>query len=244
MDDARLPSKNPEMSDFSLRWAAARTSFLSTELQHAISKHFVLSNMELKFKSETAREPLFQNSTSHLLNDWRHKKYLADYRAIKHKNSQVPYFITEAGIAAASEPRPVRMIQPLMFGILTTLLRGPDGSGIPDAKAPALRLIVSEGALTSREVEIPYRDDSIVDAKLAQNLADHERYTCEDCRYQPDGDAEIASKYDSSIHREISGMLDVHHIIPIELGERKTSLSDLTVLCPLCHRRRRLLLNL
>lgn len=36
---------------------------------------------------------------------------------------------------------------------------------------------------------------------------------------------------------DLDGLFDVHHMVPLMLGVRETTPSDLTVLCPTCHRR-------
>lgn len=66
------------------------------------------------------------------------------------------------------------------------------------------------------------RDDRLVEAALAKNLcAETELYVCEACNFR---------------HRD-RAMFDVHHMKPLMAGPRRTKVSELLVLCPLCHRR-------
>lgn len=87
-----------------------------------------------------------------------------------------------------------------------------------------------EGALRYRTRKEPIRNRTLVDAALAENLARHGDYRCEECAYEPAGDPKVMKGAER-------GMLDVHHFEGIATGERETTLGDVIVLCPLCHRR-------
>lgn len=87
-----------------------------------------------------------------------------------------------------------------------------------------------EGALRYRTHKEPLRNRTLVEAALAENLARHGVYRCEECAYEPAGDPKVMKGTERS-------MLDVHHFEHIAGGERETRLEDVIVLCPLCHRR-------
>lgn len=87
-----------------------------------------------------------------------------------------------------------------------------------------------EGGLRYRTRKEPVRNQRLVDAALAENLARHGAYRCEECGYEPTNDPKVKRGAER-------GMLDVHHLEGIATGERETTLEDVIVLCPLCHRR-------
>ena len=89
---------------------------------------------------------------------------------------------------------------------------------------------VNEGALKYRLTGVRERDPKIVRAALDANRLRYGAYTCEDCGYQPASDKRVPNR----LRRN---MLDVHHVEFLALGERKTRIGDLLVMCPLCHRR-------
>lgn len=75
-----------------------------------------------------------------------------------------------------------------------------------------------EGMKRERMREIAWRDRRIIAQKKRSVPA-----ICEACGYKPPGDAGFQC-------------LDVHHLHPISAGVRMTTLADLAVLCPTCHR--------
>ena len=90
------------------------------------------------------------------------------------------------------------------------------------ASDEALELSISEGALIQSERSRRARDRSLVHARL---LLDDNK--CLYCSYPNTNFQEIS---------ENAILLDVHHIYPLEDGERNTKLEDLISLCPNCHR--------
>lgn len=86
---------------------------------------------------------------------------------------------------------------------------------------PPTRISKEEGQRRSREVQVYERSGEL--PRLARELnreANNGVLVCDACGFQ-DG---------------LDGMFDVHHVVPLMFGTRETTLSDLAVLCPLCHR--------
>ena len=81
---------------------------------------------------------------------------------------------------------------------------------------------VSEGQLIQEERSRRTREPSLVHARLL--LDDN---TCKNCSYPN-------TKIQKISEDEI--LVDVHHIYPLEDGERETKIEDLISLCPNCHR--------
>lgn len=83
----------------------------------------------------------------------------------------------------------------------------------------------TEGRVLYRTQRCYERDRRLVRRKRAQVLATTGRLACEICGF------------DSETACGLPGVIDVHHIEPLnERGEGKTLLSDLAVVCPTCHR--------
>lgn len=98
--------------------------------------------------------------------------------------------------------------------------REPDSVTLVGTSLPK-RVSKEEGQRLYREVQIFERKSDL--AKLARqaNRDAHDGIvTCDACGFSDD----------------LDGMLDVHHLVPLMLGVRETTLSDLVVLCPTCHR--------
>jgi predicted HNH restriction endonuclease len=93
---------------------------------------------------------------------------------------------------------------------------------IASNEAIALERSISEGQLIQAERSRRTRERSIVHARLL--LDDN---TCTNCSY-PDTNLQKIS--------EDEILVDVHHIYPLEDGERETKIEDLISLCPNCHR--------
>ncbi|MBB3175479.1 hypothetical protein FHR90_003335 [Endobacter medicaginis] len=79
------------------------------------------------------------------------------------------------------------------------------------------------------------RSASVRDAALDANLEKYGNYTCEEtgCGYTAAADPGVSPD-------KRRRMFEVHHRIHISAGERHTSLDDVAVLCPRCHRREHL----
>ncbi len=78
-----------------------------------------------------------------------------------------------------------------------------------------------EGRRIAREVQLfERRSDLAREARRLNREANGGSLVCECCTYSDN----------------VDGMFDVHHLVPLMLGVRETTLSDLAVLCPLCHR--------
>lgn len=79
----------------------------------------------------------------------------------------------------------------------------------------------AEGERIYRTMVQLERKSSISKSKKAMNKLDNGgRIVCESCGFSD----------------ESSAMFDVHHLYPINAGPRETTLDDLAVLCPTCHR--------
>lgn len=86
---------------------------------------------------------------------------------------------------------------------------------------PPVRISKEEGQQLSKEVQVLERRSELAKAAKALNREAHGGVlTCIACGFAD----------------ENSGMFDVHHLVPLMLGLRQTTMSDLVVLCPLCHR--------
>lgn len=78
-----------------------------------------------------------------------------------------------------------------------------------------------EGGRIYREVQLFERDSSLAKEARKQNRAKNGgTLVCEGCDFSDD----------------LDGIFDVHHLVPLMLGVRETTMSDLAVLCPTCHR--------
>ncbi len=88
---------------------------------------------------------------------------------------------------------------------------------------PIDRFVASpEGEATWREQRGIERDSRLAKAALARNGGEHDgQYACEACDFK---------------HSDRT-MFDVHHPHPLLAGPRLTRVTDLIVLCPVCHRR-------
>ncbi len=83
----------------------------------------------------------------------------------------------------------------------------------------------AEGRVVYRLRRSYERDRALVTRKKHAVLRIHGRLACEVCGF------------DSQSHFGIAGVIDVHHIAPLhKVGESVTSLEDLVVVCPTCHR--------
>jgi 5-methylcytosine-specific restriction protein A len=86
---------------------------------------------------------------------------------------------------------------------------------------PPMRISREEGRFLVKEVqEYERRSDLAKLARATNRDANGGVLVCEACGFSD----------------ELDGMFDVHHLVPLMLGVRETTPSDLAVLCPLCHR--------
>ena len=84
-----------------------------------------------------------------------------------------------------------------------------------------------EGVVRFRVHRHYERDKKLRKRKLDQMIAAHGVLACEACELVP------AEKYGE----QFAEALDCHHIIPLsETGQRRTTLQDVALLCPTCHR--------
>lgn len=82
-----------------------------------------------------------------------------------------------------------------------------------------------EGRILFREHRRYERDRKLVAKKKAAVLKKTGRLACEVC------DFESSEAYD------VEGVIDVHHVVPLhKIGESNTTMSDLALVCPTCHR--------
>jgi hypothetical protein len=86
---------------------------------------------------------------------------------------------------------------------------------------PPVRIDKEEGRRLIKEVQVFERQSALAqEARQRNRDANDGLMSCQACDFTD----------------ELDGMFDVHHLVPLMLGVRKTTLSDLAVLCPLCHR--------
>lgn len=98
--------------------------------------------------------------------------------------------------------------------------REPDRVTLVGSLAP-MRISKEEGQRLSKEVQVFERQSELAKLARAKNREAHGgALQCEACGFNDD----------------LDGMFDAHHLVPLMLGVRETTLSDLVVLCPLCHR--------
>jgi 5-methylcytosine-specific restriction enzyme A len=84
-----------------------------------------------------------------------------------------------------------------------------------------------EGRILFRAHRRYERNRKLVAKKKAQVLKQTGRLACEVC------DFESGEVYGEAV----SGVVDIHHVVPLhKIGVSKTTLADLAVLCPTCHR--------
>lgn len=82
-----------------------------------------------------------------------------------------------------------------------------------------------EGRILFREHRRYERDRKLVAKKKAAVLKKTGRLACEVC------DFESFEAYD------VEGVIDVHHVVPLhKIGESVTTMNDLALVCPTCHR--------
>jgi len=81
--------------------------------------------------------------------------------------------------------------------------------------------IDSEKAIEGYKLDTTLNSNSR-DKKIVEKRKELDSYTCQICDYK----MSIDGKY----------IIECHHLNPIALGERETSLNDLASLCPTCHR--------
>lgn len=82
-------------------------------------------------------------------------------------------------------------------------------------------ITAEEGKRIAREVRVVERSSELArEARKWNRELNGGSLVCEGCSFSD----------------EMDGMFDVHHVVPLMVGVRATTLSDLAVLCPLCHR--------
>lgn len=82
-----------------------------------------------------------------------------------------------------------------------------------------------EGRILFREHRRYERDRKLVARKKAAVLKKTGRLACEVCDFE------------SSEIFDVEGVIDVHHIVPLhKIGESVTTMNDLALVCPTCHR--------
>lgn len=82
-----------------------------------------------------------------------------------------------------------------------------------------------EGRMLYREHRRYERNQNLVKKKKNQALNKFGRLACEVCGF------------DSEAIFDIKGVIEVHHVMPLhQVGESRTRLGDLALLCPTCHR--------
>ena len=216
------------MKSFALTWAVDRAEFTLDALRQAIADRFSLTDDELSFRKK-GPEPLFQNGVSWIVNDWKAAGICKDVKG-SHKKRDDPYRIERSNLSR-------EMLQRYLI-----------------YKEDAIEQTAS-AAFSSHEIDVPTaiegtsvqgrlhadskRSQAIVAQKLAENKQRYNGYRCEDCNYAPANDTRITDWIEGYVSDDLMrGILDVHHKNPISDGERETTLGDLRVLCPLCHRRR------
>jgi 5-methylcytosine-specific restriction protein A len=83
----------------------------------------------------------------------------------------------------------------------------------------------SEGRILFREHRRYERDRKLVAKKKAAVLKKTGRLACEVCDFE------------SSEAYGVEGVIDVHHVVPLhKIGESLTTMKDLALVCPTCHR--------
>lgn len=88
---------------------------------------------------------------------------------------------------------------------------------------------VSEGSLKLKQHYVRERSRKILAEKKADFLKDHTSLFCELCAF------DFSSKYPSTLGE---GFIEVHHLKPLSSLsiEKKTTIDDLMLACPNCHR--------
>ncbi|WP_298746934.1 HNH endonuclease [uncultured Serinicoccus sp.] len=82
-----------------------------------------------------------------------------------------------------------------------------------------------EGRILFREHRRYERDRKLIAKKKAAVLKKTGRLACEVC------DFESSEAYD------VKGVIDIHHVVPLhKIGESVTTMNDLALVCPTCHR--------
>ncbi len=98
-----------------------------------------------------------------------------------------------------------------------------------------LRLTAIEGLTEERWAKVRRRAAWLADL-FARDRARAGKFCCDHCSFKP---ADRLTGMDVT-HR---AMLDVHHLKPLEEGWRITTVADLVLLCPTCHRIEHLMLR-
>lgn len=127
--------------------------------------------------------------------------------------------------------RPDQKIEALWEALKGRELRLVDLPPLPNFREPANVTLVGsflpkklsgeEGRKIYREVQVFERSSTLAkEARKLNREANGGTLVCAGCDFSDD----------------LDGLFDVHHTVPLMLGVRETTLSDLTVLCPTCHR--------
>lgn len=100
-----------------------------------------------------------------------------------------------------------------------------DNDDAPDDTGEEEEYEAPEGRILYREHRRYERDRKLIAKKKAAVLKKTGRLACEVC------DFESSEAYD------VEGVIDVHHVVPLhKIGESVTTMADLALVCPTCHR--------
>ncbi len=108
-----------------------------------------------------------------------------------------------------------------LMNSLNEIFQG-EGRKFKEDEAPLIKDYFEEGERYKAEISKNKRNASLVKHRLEKD-----NYTCQHCGF--------ASESISTIPLE-SVLVEVHHIEPLQEGQRQTVIEDLITLCPNCHK--------
>jgi len=108
------------------------------------------------------------------------------------------------------------------INLLLSYFRQKGNQYVPEKEPPLMQVYFKEGEEYLSEVSGRKRDRALVKYRL-----EADNYKCRNCGFPSSAITDIA---DNSV------LVEVHHINPIQDGERETKIEDLVTLCPNCHR--------
>jgi 5-methylcytosine-specific restriction protein A len=170
------------------------------------------------FSDEVRSDPTFRNGASVKLK-------VANFRAL-----DPAYSGSGMTHGAASDARvwDEWSHRPDALKSVAAAIRG--GGSSPEMEQPADEedeFGAQEGRLLYRRHRARERDRRLVKRKKEQVLKQTGRLACEVCDFEPS----------TVFGPELADLFDVHHVRPLaESGTTRTTLADLALLCPTCHR--------
>jgi len=108
------------------------------------------------------------------------------------------------------------------LNLLFSFLRQEGKQYQPEEESPLIKDYIKEGERYISEITRRKRDRALIRHRLEKD-----KYKCQNCGFSASTITKISLK---------SILVEIHHINPIQDGERETKIEDLITLCPNCHK--------